>query len=583
MMEATNSAKQADPLAVRQQRSSRRALGIRFLFFAAAVFAITALFVAPHCLTCKYTGTAIFDLWLDPASEDISGSRTTSVSAIQSTLVNDVCRREHIASAARELGLMDRDGEFPRGPDQRLTLKGRMAEQKLVTRLQDSIRVDLLTREEGLFYRIEVSFTHSDPDLAAEMPNTLVRNYIVRTAEQIVSHLSASLDFLRTQVGNADGRLQEATRERIDFEAQHVGMLPDSPVALHERTQQISTDIDALHRQHAVAKETFERLKALAEKAATAPGEPIQVVKGPNPELDRLGKELRRWADLLERQIVLNGMTEDDGVVQRLHKKIGELTKQIEQTPAEAVIQEVYRSQRPGDGLATALAAAQSEVEMAEKELQRLQERLNAVQVLVVNYAPVRQAYLELCTKVAELEVAKKSWQYRLTGVQMALEAEVAKRRTHLEAVQLAEKQFRPQSPKLLYVLGFALIGGLFFGGLLVFNHNIANPSIARTLVRLATCFDRSVVPTAPAYAPFGAQPDAAPAHVETFRRWLRILRSVLKTVFALILVVLLAAAILNVTLWLHYPDQYKQWQEDPTAFVGSRAAYYYQRGVREL
>ena len=533
----------------------------RMFVLGAAAFALAAL-VAAQRWPLEYTGTTIFERRQDPALEEKIGS----FEKVKLTLHHELVGRTAMEQAVKELDLTRR---MHRGPDGELTLEGQMNEQELVKRLMDKTQVEWSVRTEYVDL-LSVSFTDEDPDLAEEMPNTLVRNYITRVSEQMVARLDASRDFLQKQVSNVDGRLTEATRQRIEFEAQHGGMLPDSPGALEERMQQMSTDMDTIRRQGAVAKQKLERLKALAEAAAAAPGEPIQIVKGPNPELDRLKKDLRTFKDDLANAMILRHMTEKHPTVQTLHKKIEEIEKEIEETPEETVIQKVYGSEGPGDGLAMALAAARSEVEMADKELERLQGRLNAVQLLVANYAPVRQQYLELSTKVGELEAEKKSWQDRLTGVQMALEAEVAKRRTHLSAVQMAEKQFRPSSPKLLYVLGFALAGGLAFGGAVVFLSNTLDRSISATqnaakYFNLPVCgvIDEIVTPRE--------------------RLWRNVRRGVVEPTIALILVGVIGVASLNIALWLHYPEEHKQWQEDPTAFVGSRAAYYYQRGVQKL
>ncbi len=536
------------------KRMARRPL-YRYLFvLGASLFAIVAL-IGAQCMPLKYTGTATFDLRMDPASEDISGSRTTSVSAIQSTLVNDVRRREYVASAARELGLMDQEDEFPRGPEQQLTLKGRMAEQKLVARLQDSIRVDFLTREEGIRYRVVISFTGKDPDLAEKMPNTLLENYKDRKIKEIHDDLQSSFNILKEKVGDADTRLKGAIKRRIEFEAKYGGMLPDSPGALQERMQQMSTDMDTVRRQGAVAKQTFERLKALAEKAAAAPGEPIQIVKGPNPELDLLKKDLRTFEEQLANARILAHMKDKHPTVQALSDKIEKIKKKIEETPEKIVLQEYYGSEGPNDNIKTALAAAQSEVEMDDKELERLQERVNAVQLLVANYAPVRQQYLELSKNVEELDAKKKSWQDRLTGVQMALESEVADRRTHLEAVQLAEKQFLPSSPKLLYVLGFALAGGLAFGGGLVF---------------LVERLHHSVFTTQEADAHFNLPVCGVIGEIVTpwQRRGRKVRRWLLEPVGGLILLAIVGFVSLNIVLWLRHPEEHQEWKSDPVGFV---------------
>jgi len=533
----------------------------RMFVLGAAVFAIAALIGAQY-MPLKYTGTTIFHRYTDPAAEERAGS----FESIKLTLEHELSGREAVKEASEELGLTR---GFERGADGMLTLNGEMAMRTLVEGLMKNIQIRWTVRSQQVDL-VSVSFTHDEPYLAQSMPNTLVRKYIAKVHDKIVDQLDKSRVFLQERVSGVDTRLNTAMKQRIDFEAQHGGMLPDSPGALQQHMQLIETDIDTVRRQQLVATQNLERLKALAEKAAAAPGEPIQVVKGPNPELDRLKKDLRTFKDDLANAITLRHMTEKHPTVQTLHKKIEDIEKEIEETPEETVIQKVYGSEGPGDDLTVALAAAQSEVEMADKELDRLQARLNAVQDLLANYAPVRQRYLEILKKVAELEAEKKSWQDRLTGVQMALEAEVAKRRTHLDAVQMAEKQFLPSSPKLLVVLGFALAGGLAVGGAVVF---------------LCDTIDRSISTKQDAAKHFNLPVCGVIDEILTPRQRLkrRARQWGAEPLVALILVAIIGVASLNIVLWLHRPEEHKQWKDDPTAFVGRKAADLYQKGVQKL
>ncbi|KPK48819.1 MAG: hypothetical protein AMK72_06000 [Planctomycetes bacterium SM23_25] len=131
-------------------------------------------------------------------------------------------------------------------------------------------------------------------------------------------------------------------------------------------------------------------------------------------------------------------MTENHPTVQALRKKIAniesgieKIEKEIEETPEEAVLQRVFgRDSSAAEELAVALAAVQSQVDMATRELDRLEKRQRELQAVLADYAPVRQQYLEVIRKCDELESEKANWQKRLTEVQMALSAEVAKRRT---------------------------------------------------------------------------------------------------------------------------------------------------------
>lgn len=533
----------------------------RLFILGASIFAIAAL-VGAQYWPLKYTGTTIFERRTDPASLEAARDRTESFESIKLTLQHELVGRTAVERAVEELGLTK---GVPRGRDGELTLQGKMAKQELVKRLMENVQVRWDVRSQDVDL-VSVSFTHDDPNLAQEMANTLVRNYITQVSEQIVERLKASRDFLLKQVNECDGRLDEATKQRIEFETKYGGMLPESPGALLDSLREVAADMDTVRRQHLVSTQKFERLKALAEKTPTSSEEPVQVVRGPNPELERLKEELRKYQDQLDSAVNLRHMTDNHPTVKTLHKKIEELTEQVAQTPEETVLQKVFGSDASDEGLSMALAGSESEVEIASSELERLQARLTAVQNLVANYAPIREQYLKLLKKVTELETEKANWQGRLTGVDMALSSEVAKRRTHLNAVQLAEKQFRPSSPKLLYVLGLALAGGLAFGGGLVFLGNTLDRSIATT-EDAAQHFDLPV---------FGVVGEIVTARE---RVWRTTRRLIVEPTVALLLLGVIGLACLNIVLWINYPEHYEMWRAHPSGFVQQRLA----EGARTL
>lgn len=545
-------------------RHVRKTWGTRFFLVSAALFAIVAL-VGAQYMPLKYTGTAVFHRHTDPAAEERAGSFET----IKLTLEHELGGREAVKRAAEELGLTR---GLKQGADGSLTPDGQKAFQELVQKLMENIQIKWPVRSEQVDL-ISVSFTHDTPDLAQSMPDTLVRNYIDQVSGEMVSRLDKSHKFLQERVGEVDTRLGLAVKRRVEFETQHAGKLPRDPGVFDREMREISADIDTVRRQQEVAVQQRERLKEIAEAAKANPDAPSQVVKGLNPKLGELKKDLSKYERILDDQFVLKGMTERDPIIQRLRKRIGEIKKEIEETPEEAVLQTVFsKNSSAAEELAVALAGVQSQVDLATRELDRLQKRHREIQTLLADYAPTRQQYLDIIRKCDELEGEKANWQIRLTEVRMALSAEAARQRTHLETVQLAERQFLPESPKLSHVLGFALIGGLAFGGLLVFIHNVVNRSIAKTFVFLARVLDPSALPLGvSAFGHSEAPGDAAEAETRSDRMRRIVWRFVLQPAIAVILVALLAAAILNITLWLNYPDQYEQWKTDPTAYVSER------------
>jgi hypothetical protein len=170
----------------------------------------------------------------------------------------------------------------------------------------------------------------------------------------------------------------------------------------------------------------------------------------------------------------------------------------------------------------------------------------------------VRQEYLGILKDVADQKAEVDRWEKRLAEVKMALEAEAAKHRTRLSQVELAQKQFRPSSPKLLYVLAFAILGGLAFGGGLVFLTNMV---------------DRSITTTEEAADHFGLPVLGTIGEITNSRQRARrkALRWGLGPAAALAAVLAIGAATLNITLWLNSREDYDKWKSSPVQFVAAK------------
>jgi len=539
-----------------------------------ALFSIPALVAMPHLpqFKKKYTGTAIFEQRTDVSTRSPRNEPGSFEETLKPTLEHDLIGRKAVETAIEELGLTK---GLPHSADGQLTREGQMAKQKLVMRIREQVKIrqDVNTQNVNL---ISVSFTDKDPKLAQNLPNTLVRNYITRTSDKIVQSLSDSRDFLQKQVDDAAKKLSAAMKIRSDFEVENGGFLPDNPSALQEKMQELSSDIDSVRRQNTVAKQKLAQLQALAKQQSDNANAPLQVIMEPNPEIDRLRlimnereKELSELEQQWEEMRIVNRMTEkhpamkaQKGKIDKVKAEIAQLLDQIaklQETEPMVAAQEVYGRKEQDPGFAAALASAKAEAEMTDSELARLQRRLDMVQNLLGNLGSVRQRYLELVRATQDAQIEKDKWQQRLQDIEMALSAEVAKRRTHLNAAQLAQEQFVPSDPKLSTMLGLALVGGVVFGGGLVF---------------LANLRDRSVGDPRDAEALFGLPVYGVIGEIvpPATRAWRNARRFAIEPAVGLLLLAGIGIATLNVILWLQYPAEYERWTATPLAYLGELA-----------
>ena len=532
-----------------------------FLFVATA--ATFAILVAAQYVPLKYTGETIFERRTEAGAVTSSREQTESFESLRVTLTHELGSTEAIETAAKQLGLtkgmpLQDDGES-------FTEAGEMMLQDLVTRLRKGLSISFRVRSSRVDL-VSVSFTDKHAPLAQALPNQLVTNYINATSAKIVARLKGSHDFLNNRVTETTDKLTELRKARVKFETEHAGALPDSPNALGERLRDVTADIDTKRGEKEKADRKVKRLGALLE-AAKNTDKPFREIKGPNPELDRLNRQLQDYEDLLAAAIRPVGrMTENHPDVKAMRARIKQVKERIEKAPDEVTLQTEYGSEDARGLITMQLADAQAELDLATNGLARLEGRQAVLQKVQANFGPVRQEYVDLLSRQEKAQDEVDRWQKQLTGVQMSLAAEVAKKRTHLETVQYAKKQFRPSSPKLELVLAAALLGGLIVGGAVVF---------------LLQALDRTLNTTEDAIEAFGLPICGVTGEIASRhqRRIHRLLRWGLRPVIGLVIVVVLGLATLNITLWLRYPEEHAKWRGDRIKYVSDGVS----EGIRQL
>lgn len=528
----------------------------RKLFLLSSSLAATMVLVLAHYWTLMYTGTAIFERRSDTVTTDAPrGARGSPFGDQKLKVVHNLKGYKAVERAVESLGLTR---DLPRGPEGELTRKGKMEKEALIQALMEDITVDWKAESRSMDL-ISVSFVDEDRWLAEELPNALVRDYINRIGDEIREQLRESHQFLKERADFAKNHLEASMQERIEFESKHADMMPERPDALAVEIRRITGEIDGLRRQQRVAGQTLSRLKETVKTTTMPTTRPVQEIWGPNPDKKKLQEDLAKAQEALAAALKLAHMKEKHPMVQTLRAKISMLEEKIKNTPSEAVIQKVYGtvSTQNDKVLAGQIAAARAELEMTAGELRKLQARLDKANELMANFAPVRQEYLRLTNREKELQQELDDWQGRLAGVQMSLAAEVAKRGTHLNAVEVARQQFRPSSPTLFKVIGIAIASALIFGV---------------GLVLLANWLDRSISTSDEAVRYFGIPVHGVIDEIVTPReQFTRRLRQ--WTVLPAVSLVLLAALMVSggsMYLRLQRPELFDRWRTDPANFVSN-------------
>jgi hypothetical protein len=290
-------------------------------------------------------------------------------------------------------------------------------------------------------------------------------------------------------------------------------------------------------------------------------------VWGPNPKREKLDEELRQARDVMDEMVNVRRMTASHPAVQAQQRRIEQLEQRLAETPEKIKTGTVYQTNPGGGGfavprrvdLSVEIAAVESEVEVTKNELERLDARLSGYEALVLKYTPVRQEYEQKFRKCIERQEELKQWEGQFMAVKMSLEAEASARRTHLESVQAAQKENRPSSPKLWMILAVAIVGGLGFGGGLVFLVNLMDRSIM-TVEDATKTFDVPV---------FGVIGEIVSPHqrvMRKLRKWL------VAPVVSVAVLLTLGICALNVVLLLEFPQKHEEWKRNQVGFVTDRA-----------
>lgn len=533
---------------------------LRIFFRRKSLFLLTAglcaiiILLAAHKLPLKYTGTTKFERRTDPAVEQDRRRGSESFESSKLTLDHELAGRTAVEKVVEELDL---DRGLARDENGRLTEEGVKARDDLIRNIQENISVRWEVKSANIDL-VAVSVVNSDPELARAIPNKLVSNYINAFSERIIRRLKASEEFLSRQVNSAEMELKTILDEKIQFETEHKGF-STSPGKLQEQADEYRLELDTMRRQRDIASQKLARLTGMVQeiRQENEGDKPTEVVMGPNPALRELQAELKDWKGQLDQALTIDHMTENHPRVKTMRSKIQSIQQEIDETPEKIILSEVYASggeERPNP-YAAEVAACKAEIGTMERDIERLQKRLDEKTDLLANIGPIIREYEDILQRMEQQEKEVERYRIRLDGVEMALAAEAAKRSTHVETIEPAQEQHRPSSPSLLMILGATAVGSLGIAGALVF---------------LTSMIDRSITTVDEAVEHYDLPVHGVIGEIVTpEKRTLRtILRWVIAPTVALVLLVCIAGAVLSIVIWLQYPDQFQTWSQMPLTFV---------------
>ncbi len=532
----------------------------RNLFLLSAAALAIGLLVIAHFVPVKFTAVTKFQSRVDSVTP-IRGMDNVSVlethEQLRQTLRQRLTGRQAVAYVAVELGLLNGSIEqTPEGPVVTLT-DSPQRQQSVIGTIQGGldVRWDSQSKEVDL---VSLTFTSGDATDAYAIPNALVAYYIQNVGSEISLQLKKSYGFLAERAAHYRKLAQELTDQKILMETENVGLMEGQQMDIVRRQMQGKVDRDAVARLLHIAKQKVARLEAMrdAVDSGAEMDDPSQVIWAPNPELERLGQELREYKTELDLAMTLQNMTREHPAIKTLLARIAIMEERIRNTPERIIVQEVYGTGGAAETWVAELAAAQSEVEILTAELDRVESQILGYEKMMTSYEGDRQKYSALLARLADLESKTAMWEDRRRRVDMALEAEEADLRMQVQQVEPAERPILPSFPALNQVLAVTFLGALAFGGLMVFFFNSKDRTIA-TGEQAAQVFEG-----VPVVGTIGQISTTGSRSRSFLCNW------VLSPILLALIVVIVAVLTLSITLKLRHPDEFKAFREAPVSYV---------------
>lgn len=418
--------------------------------FVLPAFLVTAL-VLGVCLLLprKYKATANFERRNDPVLTEMTNSgAVSSYMDPTASLMKEIASGPAIASAINQL----EDDLFARGylqsPSDLIDLRQSVMQQLVVHReYADLQRV-----------QVRLELVLDDPDVAAMVINRLIEGYMHKTRAEHVGRLDQMAATFRSHATAHQEKLEAVENQMLAFEIDHAELLPEHP---HSIQSQLTTTQEALSDLLTDLEGAELRLASLDEAIAAEPETLPSVVRGRNPELERLNEKLRGLEENIAEHVNVLRMRESHPDVVALREQAEQVRGEIESLDIEVVTSTQHDPNPKRADLEVQRTSVIADRDLLKEQVSLRRRRVDELNAAATQLLPVRSDYRRL---EAEVETAHRDiayWEDRLRGVEMSQTAESGERGVQLTFIRRAEAGHRPVSPNLAQ----AFLAALFLGG----------------------------------------------------------------------------------------------------------------------
>lgn len=362
--------------------------------------------------------------------------------------------------------------------------RARLPLETVVERMRNDIAIELVrTARNEPVDAFHVRFTYGDPDVATRVTQRLGTLYIDRNARDRGALAEATNDFLKVQLQEAAGRLQEQEAKVARFREQHAGRLPYQLESNMQAIQSAGAQRQALLESMARDRDRklmLERLynDAVADASAArtsarlapepregAPSTPTS----PEQQLERAR------AGLAQMQLRL---TPEHPDILRAKRTIAELEKAIASqastgtpnAPADPIVTADMNRRERVQQMRAEIESLDRQIEFKETQQQRLNASIDDYQRRIEAVPSVESEWVALTRDYETLQQTYRSLLTKSQEARMAADLEGDNIGEQFRVLDPARVPVRPTGPNRIQINAIGLGLGLAIGlGLIAF------------------------------------------------------------------------------------------------------------------
>ncbi len=307
-------------------------------------------------------------------------------------------------------------------------------------------------RNEPVLNTFMVSFTHKNPQVAADVSQRLANDFVQEHIEERVGMTRTSLEFIERELERLIGQFAVVQDKVTGVKNDNAGRLPEDQMSNQRILDRTLSELREGHRVLDMARsnKAFWDTQVLSAAAITDPRDDASPVR----RLQILELQLASYRS--------RGFTERHPDVIQAHQEITEVRNQIEfiegaegedRTPT--VAQQNAEAQRERAAL---------EVEMAAKEVERLRSSADVIEARLAGTPKVAELLSQLENQIRQLQDNIKLFSQRQLQAKVQVDVE---RRQLGEQFRILEAAFpapTPSSPNRLLIIVMGLIAGTAIG-----------------------------------------------------------------------------------------------------------------------